>query len=251
MRGWSSLLSNFTLLFVVLPAHAGVILTFIISQFSDEEYFPHMRGWSCVFVFPPHTNRVLPAHAGVILIETHTYQLKSCTSRTCGGDPEFWSEYPKKIAYFPHMRGWSSIYLKSNIKKLVLPAHAGVILKEIHYQSYRWCTSRTCGGDPSKSFGLLFWFRVLPAHAGVILGAQLNLNFDEGTSRTCGGDPIDVATLYRKKKYFPHMRGWSLAIMKEKTMKLVLPAHAGVIPNYCYYTFFFSWYFPHMRGWSQ
>ena len=47
------------------------------------------------------------------------------------------------------MRGWSIVAADGFRMDLVLPAHAGVILKGFEYEEYTNSITRTCGGDPS------------------------------------------------------------------------------------------------------
>ena len=70
---------------------------------------------------------VLPAHAGVILDNA--------------------SKAFRLAKYYPHMRGWSSIWLHSEIDFDVLPAHAGVILINLQPFQQKPSITRTCGGD--------------------------------------------------------------------------------------------------------
>ena len=69
-------------------------------------------------------------------------------TRTCGGDP-------------------FNIYDTYFFKK-VLPAHAGVILRDGVVKVGYLRITRTCGGDPIRGGKRDIRKRVLPAHAGVI-----------------------------------------------------------------------------------
>ena len=148
MRGWSFRWKSRDEENSVLPAHAGVILvinslivfTFCTSrtcggdpetkarQDTQAMYFPHMRGWSSYIVYCPKSKTVLPAHAGVIPKYPKILIYHRSTSRTCGGDPGILSSVEIEKGYFPHMRGWSYVCSFSSTSKVVLPAHAGVIL---------------------------------------------------------------------------------------------------------------------------
>ena len=105
MRGWSYNPLWSTNPCNVFPAHAGVILSSLLScskaaGFSRTcggdpgayrpvalclPFFPHTRGWSYHQQYARDNEQVFPAHAGVIL----RFSLRSirCTgfSRTCGG----------------------------------------------------------------------------------------------------------------------------------------------------------------------
>ena len=112
--------------------------------------------------------------------------------------------------------------------------------------------------------------KVFPAHAGVILDKSgLNCN-SKCISRTCGGDPERRKERRTRRKYFPHMRGWSQVTQWKLSYLIVFPAHAGVILLVSYSLYHVNsisrtcggdpiqWlsnghhlrYFPHMRGWS-
>ena len=148
MRGWSFLISYKQNSSYVLPAHAGVILEPTKGQATIERitrtcggdpiklitntkhwlYYPHMRGWSYASVFPTRHSWVLPAHAGVIPALSSLSLRFCCITRTCGGDPIANLKISVIFSYYPHMRGWSSVYLLPLRETIVLPAHAGVIL---------------------------------------------------------------------------------------------------------------------------
>ena len=174
--------------------------------------------------------------------------------------------------------------------KLVLPAHAGVILGETNYKLIFGCITRTCGGDPLSRVSqlqqmpyyphmrgwshevfchLTSWF-VLPAHAGVILEVKVGYLLAIGITRTCGGDPSTANQIHKLTAYYPHMRGWSRACGWTNSNLMVLPAHAGVILADAIYKLpsvgitrtcggdplntlivnLNGRYYPHMRGWS-
>ena len=91
---------------------------------------------------------VLPAHAGVILSLTE-YPVKLIgITRTCGGDPKIATDNLLISRYYPHMRGWSWFAWVFSVDTRVLPAHAGVILKEVSESLGFDSITRTCGGDP-------------------------------------------------------------------------------------------------------
>ena len=147
------------------------------------------------------------------------------------------------------MRGWSTNSQRLGKYKLVLPAHAGVILlQEVEGIGTEGIT-RTCGGDPTPStpffcifkyyphmrgwswedLGTFYTWEVLPAHAGVIpsnWSCQLRYT---SITRTCGGDPTMLMSPSNSSRYYPHMRGWSQLLQNQLSELMVLPAHAGVI----------------------
>ena len=122
----------------------------------SNRYYPHMRGWSFRFSCCDFLSFVLPAHAGVILARATPYLIVNRITRTCGGDPITYSDFFTKNRYYPHMRGWSSISKVFLYTINVLPAHAGVILKNKTQSVNLGCITRTCGGDPKPSMSECF-----------------------------------------------------------------------------------------------
>ena len=131
--------------------------------------------------------------------------------------------------------------------------------------------TRTCGGDPKWHLFDERWRLVLPAHAGVILSYGPPLDKRKSITRTCGGDPNSGLHFGAFLEYYPHMRGWSPLFQQCLLLHLVLPAHAGVIPEniklfllvtcitrtcggdpiYNNKYIYIYMYYPHMRGWSS
>ena len=132
MRGWSWLEKIRFYPEIILPAHAGMILTIWLSTHFAENitrtcgddpesrndtdlsypYYPHMRGWSLFLLVGYPWYLILPAHAGMILpLKTWRSKLLNIT-RTCGDDPQDKSHSRLNCSYYPHMRGWSHQYLR-------------------------------------------------------------------------------------------------------------------------------------------
>ena len=90
---------------------------------------------------------------------------------------------------------------------LVIPANAGVILKNRLAIMVRSRYPRECGGDPGSKRLPSSWRKVIPANAGVIL--DNNSPFLNGTCypRECGGDPDHVLQSIQFGKLSPRMRG--------------------------------------------
>ena len=127
------------------------------------------------------------------------------------------------------MRGWSFCSVSPIFKRLVFPAHAGVILIAKPEVFFYHRISRTCGGDPLESLCKSCHEKVFPAHAGVILIYCQVKNPTLRISRTCGGDPCWNQHRLGTTQYFPHMRGWSSPSIVTPWIVPVFPAHAGVI----------------------
>ena len=178
MRGWSYSLKALNKALLVLPAHAGVILTSSNTSSTSvcitrtcggdpsmqvvckipPKYYPHMRGWSQLPCNLSNWYGVLPAHAGVIPPDNLVTLFSTCITRTCGGDPGRNRQLNISKVYYPHMRGWSWVTYSNERSCWVLPAHAGVILDRIVWIVWVYSITRTCGGDPSlKILKVLNW----------------------------------------------------------------------------------------------
>jgi len=135
---------------------------------------------------------------------------------------------------------------------LILPAYAGVIPCVIVVLEIVMYSSRVCGGDPTIEFrffrGTLFFprmrgwsslhvllsfiFFILPAYAGVIPVICQFCPCGNHSSRVCGGDPMVISILDNSFQFFPRMRGWSSYSTYCYFNLVILPAYAGVIPQY-------------------
>ena len=91
MRGWSWLEKIRFYPEIILPAHAGMILTGTKFSVMNFKYYPHMRGWSSQYGYLPILLKILPAHAGMILNREMIQIYHIHITRTCGDDPfSFW-----------------------------------------------------------------------------------------------------------------------------------------------------------------
>ena len=108
MRGWSWLEKIRFYPEIILPAHAGMILTGTKFSVMNFKYYPHMRGWSSQYGYLPILLKILPAHAGMIPFPSGRLSMISYITRTCGDDPAIENMTFKTAKYYPHMRGWSS-----------------------------------------------------------------------------------------------------------------------------------------------
>ena len=172
MRGWSLFLLVGYPWYLILPAHAGMILPLktwrskllnITRTCGDDpqdkshsrlncSYYPHMRGWSFLISNKQNSSYILPAHAGMILRHCLYRRTLYDITRTCGDDPASPRNAKQIVWYYPHMRGWSYDVIHSTSGKSILPAHAGMIpVKTFKIKVYRYIT-RTCGDDPKSQF---------------------------------------------------------------------------------------------------
>ena len=110
--------------------------------------YPHTRGWSHSRFTNILYHIVVPAHAGMIPFWLSVKQLLLCCTRTRGDDPVFVCFGCCIFQLYPHTRGWSSAEESTHSMVLVVPAHAGMILKKVcNYIECFSCT-RTRGDDP-------------------------------------------------------------------------------------------------------
>ena len=187
-RGWSFSVSCIGNYFRVLPAWAGMILSFIPSRslkfsftrmsgddppssYSYEwrtRFYPHERGWSFGLDIYEYNEFVLPAWAGMILsIHRRPLFLGSFT-RMSGDDPMLIKLANTAVKFYPHERGWSFV-----------PTHL-----QIHYY-------------------------VLPAWAGMILASLCILSSILSFTRMSGDDPTSLYLAPLESSFYPHERGWS------------------------------------------
>ena len=165
----------------------------------------------------------------MILTEDSTDFEKAYITRTCGDDPRTEYGHNRKSSYYPHMRGWSWALSVCLCFQTILPAHAGMILIEYRADKQGENITRTCGDDPVTCAPCVCLDRyyphmrgwscneyvfteptlILPAHAGMILYVSRWCLTRMHITRTCGDDPNDICHFWRKREYYPHMRGWS------------------------------------------
>ena len=248
-RGWSSVLWEWTINWIVFPAWAGMILamaktkpkTLCIPRMSGDDpqstingettkrYSPHERGWSCWQKQEISEKIVFPAWAGMIL----TPQLKKYNyvgiPRMSGDDPRFRGKNMSHIAYSPHERGWSQTPARKAYGQRVFPAWAGMIPQAKERWKLLDCIPRMSGDDPLfiNLFGGFFMYSphergwsffwavskhfgyVFPAWAGMILLVPLWWVVLGGIPRMSGDDPKRACVKNKVSPYSPHERGWS------------------------------------------
>ena len=89
----------------------------------------------------------------------------------------------------------------------VLPAYAGMILREEDRSVERTGAPRVCGDDPAKAVAIKAIGTVLPAYAGMILLDDLGGNEKWGAPRVCGDDPGYARAQTTGTVCSPRMRG--------------------------------------------
>ncbi len=255
------------------PAHAGVIRRTTTARSWRRASAPRTRGSSVVEALALPARAVGPAHAGVIPGWSRAYAVDRSHPRARGGHPDRYERRLPTVASAPRTRGSSLRRPGTFSMRTVGPAHAGVILMRSTASTSGPRRPRARGGHPdaiasaSTSAGSAPRTRgssepvgghervgsVGPAHAGVIrMGrsfmpltpvgpAHAGVIRSSGTARgrwarrprARGGHPWRCGARGPTVASAPRTRGSSLPTSVRSSLRLVGPAHAGVIPSPC------------------
>ena len=149
------------------------------------------------------------------------------------------------------MRGCFCIGCRLSKSREVLPAYAGMFLKRSTPKALLTSSPRVCG-DVSRPELFIYksnafsprmrgCFRakrvavslklVLPAYAGMFPKGQEIANKIQGSPRVCGDVSKTVRNKEEKSLFSPRMRGCFRAKRVAVSLKLVLPAYAGMFPK--------------------
>ena len=131
----------------------------------------------------------------------------------------------------PHTRGSSLVLQPAGACVLVVPAHAGVILKGVFNAKPATRRPRTRGGHPRRPVDEWGFGHVVPAHAGVIPSSRGRQPATSSRPRTRGGHPSTWPMDSTPCPSSPHTRGSSQPGHGARRLLRVVPAHAGVIPT--------------------
>ncbi len=112
----------------------------------------------------------------------------------------------------------------------MVPAHAGVVPGTCLRRRRRRGGPRARGGGPTSIGPPAAVQRVVPAHAGVVPCSGSTALPWSGGPRARGGGPDEVRRLLGLGGWSPRTRGWSLQAPRERPLRGVVPAHAGVVP---------------------
>lgn len=108
------------------------------------------RGSSHVLWRHPDVQRVFPAHAGVVRCSTMSRWTSRCLSRARGSRPTM-EAYPRRSApSFPRTRGSSSVFVGNCLRRVVVPAQAGVLPTTATRPTSMRRRSRARGGPPPR-----------------------------------------------------------------------------------------------------
>ena len=155
-RGWSWWISWTPFSRKVIPAQAGMILNEQAKQTSSGGYpctsgddpwvgycIPrtwrlslHKRGWSSIDSRCCSMRSVIPAQAGMILLHWSIWHINASYPCTSGDDPNMNSFGYLINRLSLHKRGWSQSVDVLTIFDIVIPAQAGMILRQEPVQRY-------------------------------------------------------------------------------------------------------------------
>ena len=269
-RGWSRGGQRTRRGEIVLPAHAGMVpiphwpgsraggaprargdgpKAHTLSS-ENGKCSPRTRGWSGSSGFRPRMTTVLPAHAGMVPARRTTTSSASRAPRARGDGPGVSAVKAALRECSPRTRGWSPAANRSGTPLRVLPAHAGMVPPgmtpigsgtcaprargdgprvEAPAQGDRRCSPRTRGWSP-RAQGAAGNKSVLPAHAGMVPSATRASRVSECAPRARGDGPNGAWDASRAQLCSPRTRGWSQLRHACPSPRLVLPAHAGMVP---------------------
>ena len=229
-RGWSRLLAHVAALLLVLPACAGVVPP-APSAVKMTACSPRARGWSS----RPRRNAATVCRAPRVRWGGPIHRAPRASGRVCS----------------PRARGWSRPPGVLLVRRVVLPACAGVVPCARPVQGRARGAPRVRGGGPATVAQLRQWWecsprargwsrdqghlqavdRVLPACAGVVPCPRGRRTCCPGAPRVRGGGPGRDGLLADALECSPRARGWSLVDHGHVEVVLVLPACAGVVPR--------------------
>ena len=128
---------------------------------------PRTRGWPPVGALLLAEPGVLPAHAGMAPAPGRSRRRPLRAPRARGDGPRAASRWSLVTMCSPRTRGWPPGPVPGKQGHDVLPAHAGMILREAAARSFcSRCSPRTRGWTLDLCQSLIA-FPVLPAHAGM------------------------------------------------------------------------------------
>ena len=173
---------------------------------------PRTRGWSRRDRHNPPPPPVLPAHAGMVPALSRISAVSFCAPRARGDGPQDWMLLICLALCSPRTRGWSHRQEARPVQRLVLPAHAGMVPAIPSGAAPRGRAPRARGDGPRPA--VWCWGRAVcslpPARGDGPAGRRV----------FAGHTPCS-----------PRTRGWSHHRHPDPGQGVVLPAHAGMVPD--------------------
>jgi hypothetical protein len=181
-----------------------------VSSMYCWQSSPHMRRWPGPGVELAHTEGVVPAHAGVVHRQAR-FGCRGWCRPAHAGLSDVNAKHYSAIKSSPRTRGWSEREDRIARRDRVVPAHAGMIPRAGSQGSRRRSRPRV--------------------RAGVVrsFGKRTCLSWSGHRARR--GGPIKLDGEASKVESSPHAREWSLPVQTARVPRLVVPAHAGVVPT--------------------
>ncbi len=194
---------------------------------------------------------MVPAHAGVVPGWSRTKRTETCGPRARGGGPVQSRLTGLAGRWSPRTRGWSRVGPPVDRGPSVVPAHAGVVPARSGGRPGSSRGPRARGGGPGGPLAASSvtkwsprtrgWSRdrlghhhggtVVPAHAGVVPGPVRHRLTRRRGPRARGGGPVSDLDGDAVSVWSPRTRGWSPDRCPAQAPRIVVPAHAGVVPS--------------------
>ena len=211
---------------------------------------PRTRGWSRNDAWRDHRGALLPAHAGMVPGVTPSCGRWHAAPRARGDGPSTDPDAGSLNLCSPRTRGWSRHGGHTCRGRDLLPAHAGMVPGTV-------TSARECGAAPrargdgprhgpssstkqSCSPRTRGWSRrtphahaglcLLPAHAGMVPCGGRAVAASGPAPRARGDGPVRTPSPTRSRCCSPRTRGWSHRLGVRPVRRVLLPAHAGMVP---------------------
>ncbi len=268
-RGWSWLRETVDLYKTLLPAHAGMVPAGIRraqvrltaprargdgpssrdSAGSMSACSPRTRGWSTLLTDRAVDKGLLPAHAGMVRSCGSSRTTVRTAPRARGDGPDRRGQRHRAGNCSPRTRGWSSAHTCAAVCRNLLPAHAGMVRRNVAAIAQRVAAPRARGDGPIPDAGAGVWLDcsprtrgwsqhqpqdgvgncLLPAHAGMVRGRCGRSPTSAAAPRARGDGPALVSAIACPNVCSPRTRGWSVGDRVGVGGVGLLPAHAGMV----------------------
>ncbi len=270
-RGWSHRPRTHRPHSPLLPTHAGMVPAGCRSgrtartaphargdgpHRTKERYpmpicSPRTRGWSqgplgyCTGV------GLLPTHAGMVPPGCWYTRAPQAAPHARGDGPIASSVPVRLAACSPRTRGWSRSLREMRRTSQLLPTHAGMVPRARGRQHHGSPAPHARGDGPAYS-SLPPWLQhcsprtrgwsrpcvrsrrgsaLLPTHAGMVPCGEPNPHRTGPAPHARGDGPWSTTSTTAPIGCSPRTRGWSLGAHLHRRVRLLLPTHAGTVPQ--------------------